>query len=300
MRITIVANPVAGRRGAASLDAPAGALRQAGHDVDVCWSEGAEHCGELAARAAERGAEAVFAAGGDGTISQVMRGVLNTGAALGIIPYGTGNDFCLAAGISQDPLKAARQLAHGRIGRVDVGWVGPDRRPFINIAGIGLDAAVAVLFERLRWPLAGNALGYVAGVVFTVSRTRPAHYRLRIDDAVIETDAWLVPVCNAISYARGMRIAPSARINDGKLDVCVVAGIGRATLLRHLPKVFTGAHVGHPAFRLYEAERVRVEADPPQPVMVDGDPYGQTPMEFGILPGALRMILPAEPGEAET
>ncbi|MFQ6097883.1 MAG: diacylglycerol/lipid kinase family protein, partial [Armatimonadota bacterium] len=286
MRIAIVANPLAGRRRATSVGEVARLIRDAGHEVQVHFSESAGHCRELAAAAAQGGCEVVAAAGGDGTLSQVARGILHTNASLALIPFGTGNDFCLAAGISRDPIEAGKQLVRGCPRPIDVCWVGDKRRPFVNIAGVGFDAAVANVFQRLRWPLAGGTWGYLTAVVLTLFRSSPARYRLRIDNATIVTQAWLVPVCNAISYARGMRIAPGARIDDGKLDVCVVGAVSRPELLRNLRRVFAGAHTQHPAFSHYQAEHVHIEADPPQPVMVDGDPYTHTPVEFGIMPGA--------------
>ncbi len=225
-----------------------------------------------------------------GTLCEVVNGLVGTDATLGVLPLGTGNDFARAVGLAGDIDLAARTLLHGEERLVDLGLV--DGRYFINIAGCGLDAAVAARVNRgFRW-LRGTS-AYVAAVLQTLATYRAAPIRLTIDGKTVQMRAMLCCIANTESYGGGMRIAPDARIDDGLLNVCVLREAGIIEFLRAFPKVFHGTHVSHPKFWTGTAKDVVVESDRPLPVLIDGDVSHTTPLHVTVAPGALRVMLPA-------
>lgn len=293
MRYRIVVNPTAGR-GSAGRRWPAVAaeLDRWGLDYEPHFTTGPGDATEVAQRAAGEGFDAVVAAGGDGTLTEVVNGLVGTGRPLGLLPLGSGNDFARAAGIGPDPLGAARLLANPVPRLVDLGRV--DGRHFINVASAGMDAEIVrTMNEDLRY-LRG-AVAYVAATVTTLFRFRPAPVRLELDGVVHELEAVLVAVANGQYYGGGMKVTPRAVLDDGLLDVCVLGALGRLEFLRAFPSVYRGAHLAHPKIRTYRARRVvlRPAGERALLAQADGEIIGSLPQEFVVEPAALTLLGPA-------
>lgn len=267
----------------------------ADHSTHALWeiqqTAGPGHGTELAAQAVAQGANVVVAAGGDGTLGEVVNGVAGAGVPVGLLPLGTGNDCARHLGIGTDLLSGLHTLLHGKSHRVDLGKAGD--RYFINIAGCGFDAAVAQRVQQ-GWRRLPGTLAYIGAVLHTLLTFTPVRMRLTLDDTPRELRALMCSVANASSYGGGMRIAPHARMSDGLFDVCVIAEAGRLEFLRTFPSVFRGAHLDHPKVQIYRAQRVSVQSDPPVPVLIDGDVRGCTPVEFRICPHAVQMLIPPD------
>jgi diacylglycerol kinase (ATP) len=162
------------------------------------------------------------------------------------------------------------------------------------VAGSGFDAEVNRLANRL--PLRGRAR-YVSAVLALIGRRTPAHFTLDLDGTAVETDAWLVATANAPGYGGGMRVAPTARMDDGLLDLVVIAGMSRQTFLRAFPGVFAGTHVTHPAVTIHQAKRATLRADRPTWMYADGEPVGLLPVTCTVVPGAIdALAAPGAPG----
>jgi diacylglycerol kinase (ATP) len=247
----------------------------------------------LAAEAARAGVSLVVAVGGDGTLNEVVNGVMPLRAeypvTVGALMTGRGRDACRNLGLARDPGRAARRLAEGRVVALDVGlarWPGGCRY-FLGSAGAGFDAVVA---ERAG--ARGGRLIYPRAVLTGLRDYRPIEIAVRLDDA----DAWAGPaasvvVCNGAWFGGGMRIAPGARPDDGLLDVVRLGALGRLELARWLPTVYWGGHLANPRISLRRAARVRVDAPAPLPVQLDGEPGAHGPLDIEICPGALRLLV---------
>jgi diacylglycerol kinase (ATP) len=248
--------------------------------------------GVLASEAAAEGAEVIIAAGGDGTLNEVLQGVMGTDAALGLIPLGTGNDFARALtgyGTLEDAVATA--LA-GTPKAIDVGrWsCAGGQGYFINIAGCGFDAAVA---ERINCGfryLRGTS-AYIAAVAQSLASYRAAEIRLLVDDEEFSERIMLCAVANATSYGGGMRVAPEAELDDGLFDIVTVREISRTGFLRAFPSVFKGAHLTHPKVSLRRGSVVSIEGERSLPVLADGEVVGKTPVRFELLPRAVRFMM---------
>jgi len=293
----VVLNPAAGRGTGArrredleALLAAEAATRRCPFAWRILETRAPGDAARLARAAAADGADLLVAAGGDGTLSEVVNGIAGSGVRLGIVPLGTGNDFARELGVHASLGRSVHTLIHGVPRRVDLGRAGD--RWFINVAGCGFDAAVAARVNRGFRRLRGTT-AYLAAVCLELCRLRPTGIAVAVDDRTIEMRGLLCAMANSPSYGGGMRIAPDARIDDGLLDVFLLAEAGRLEFLRAFPRVFRGAHVNHPKVTLLRARRVAVETASPLPVLIDGEVWGTTPMQCHVVPGAIEVMAPA-------
>jgi diacylglycerol kinase (ATP) len=277
-------------------------------------------------RALREGYETVAVVGGDGTLSETARGFfeftekeiftppapINPKASLAILPAGTGDDFArglMGRRASLDEwLARLTAYCHRKDERgvrtVDVLWArttdaltAGSVRSFVclNAATIGIGAevaaSVAAQSEFLR--RAPGELRFALAAVVALKRWRERKVTIRIEENSFECATNLIAVTNGTHAGGGMNFSPEARLNDGMLDVVTACGISRGELLRELPRVYRGAHVSNPKVRIARGARIRIETGKPEdamPIEADGDVRGHTPVEFQIMPAALRVI----------
>jgi diacylglycerol kinase (ATP) len=290
--IVVVANPTAGRgKAGRRIGTATSILRElrVEHEVRVAGSP--TEMEEVCREAGEQGAEIVAVLGGDGTVSCAANGLVGTGAALAVLPAGTGDDIARALGAGSftaavrllaNPSTAAIDLARVRAGEID--------RCFVNIAGAGFDSEVNETANAMSLRLGGTGT-YVAALVKTLSRFTPARYDLTIEGEPLRVDAMLVVVGSGISYGGGMKVLPHASMTDGVLDLCVVEALSKGAFLRAFPKVFRGRHTTHPKVRMLRATSVTIEANRGVQVYADGERVGPLPASFEVLAGALPVVV---------
>lgn len=297
-RIAIVLNPAAGRgRAGRLLPALKRLIREVADrasptqraDWEILQTSSGGQATEIAAQCAQSGFDVVAAAGGDGTLSEVLNGIVGASSVLALLPMGTGNDFARTVGLDGSLRSAVETLFSGVRKPIDIGLV--HGRYFLNVAGCGFDAAVAETANRgPRW-LSG-APAYIAAVVRTLPRFRAADACLTIDGRRCSGRIMLCSVANARTYGGGMRIAPDARIDDGLFDLCILAEASIHEFLLAFPRVFSGRHATHPRITMARAARINIETQPPVPLLIDGDVRGTTPAEFTIIPAGIDFLFP--------
>ena len=288
--LALLCNPSAGGGRAARILPRA---ERALHDLGVRFhtevTRDLDHARELAQRAAQDG-EVTVTLSGDGLIGCVV-GVLRRfpGALLGILPGGRGNDTARALGIPAEIRAACAVIAGGVERDLDIGEV--EGRSFIGIASLGFDSDANRIANAA--PSRLGRLVYAYGALRALAAWRPARFELRLDGAPLSSTGYSVAACNSPCYGGGMRLAPGAELDDGLLDVVLIAAHSKRSFLATLPKVFTGAHVDYPAVRILRARELHVDADRPFAVYADGDPIGATPATIRVVPRALRVLVPA-------
>jgi diacylglycerol kinase (ATP) len=301
VRWTAVVNPSAGRgRTRKLLPRLTSALARADLDVEVVVSADLDDARKLARVAldADRG---VVACGGDGLVSELAGLVADADGVLGIVPTGAGNDFARHLGIDhRRHLDAISVLEHGRVTTVDLGRAeavdeegGNSTRWFASVANTGFDSEANRWANDVQWA-SGTTL-YVLAVVRTLAVYRPHRFRLSVDGAEREVEAWLLAVGNGRCYAGGMMITPDAELDDGQLDVCMVGPVSRPEFLWSFPKVFRGTHVHHPAVHMQRGREVVIEsldASVPIELYGSGERIGPLPARLEAVPGALRVMVP--------
>jgi diacylglycerol kinase (ATP) len=295
-RLTVVVNPTSGR-GRAARVLPEVEHRLAALGADVVVSDGPEHAQEIARKAAEDGAEIVVAMGGDGMVGMVGAALIGTGAALGLVPTGTGNDFAVALGYDRKrPEAAVAFLDRPAFLEIDAGlirWTGGERH-YVNVAGTGFDSDVTETANRMRTRVQGTAK-YVAAVFKTLPGFRPGRFEVRVDGTAHTLPGMLLAIGNGVSYGGGMKITPGASLTDGLLDATVIGAMSKPQFLANFPKVFRGTHVSHPKVTTLRGKSFEVSADRDLEVYADGEHVGPLPATFEVVPKALRVVVPPAP-----
>ena len=299
-RWLVIVNPASGRPdGGAGWRAIERALRDAGVAFDSIDTRRAGHGDELARQALLAGRRHIVAVGGDGSVNEVVHGIMNAGLAdtrevtLAVAPTGTGNDWSRSLGITRDPRVIARSIAGGRtmlhdVGAIDFPGRELPRRWFINVAGAGYDAYVT---ERVPRPVP-TAFTYLKIALSGLAQYRAPEFRITADGATIEGRQLLAFVANGHFCGNRMHVAPTARMDDGLLDVLAVRELSLLQALPKLAKLYGGRILGDPAVRHLRAARVRIETEPTAAIQADGQIVGDTPAEFSLLRQSLRVILP--------
>ncbi len=296
MRITVIINPVGGTRpdrGGARARLAARLLETRGHRVDAVETAHAGHAGDLARQAVARGAALVFAWGGDGTVNEVGAALAFAETPLGIIPSGSGNGLARALGISPRPDAAITEALEGQDRRIDVGELGG--RLFLNVAGVGLDALVARRFNARAGGRRGLATYVTISLRALIDHT-PQEYAVAFDGERVRRSLDLLVLANAPEYGNGVRVAPDARLDDGRLDLVmmadarpVVVNLWRAgRLLRGTLDHARGISTGW-------VESLRLSAATPIAFHVDGEAVaGGADLEARVHPGALSVRVKRE------
>ncbi|WP_083958576.1 diacylglycerol/lipid kinase family protein [Herbidospora mongoliensis] len=282
--ITVLANPAArGGRGMRRLAPVLARLRATGLPVSVV--SGASPGDTLEqARAAVRGRPSTLVAcGGDGLVHLAVQAVAGTGVPLAIIPMGTGNDIAADLGVPRDPLRAADLVTGGVPRVIDAATAGD--RWFAGVLACGFDSRVNERANAMTGPAK-----YVIAALQELREFQPIPFRITVDDGpAVEVEAMMVAVGNTRSYGNGMKICPTARPDDGLLDVVVLKAVSKAAFLRTFPKVFLGAHTKHPAVEIHRAVSVTLEA-PGVIAYADGERVGPTPLTCTARAGALTVM----------
>ncbi len=286
--VCLIVNPHAGGgRAMRLLPGVEAALRGMGRSFRVEPTVSMEHARELARGARDAG-EIVAAMGGDG-ITGAAAGELRDGAGvLAILPGGRGNDFARKLGIPSDPVEACELLESGVERRVDLADAGGTA--YLGILSAGIDSDVQVIANSTRLPLGTNV--YVYGALRALASWKHAWWTVEIDGEELGFSGYSVAVANSGVFGGGMYLVPDASLEDGLLDVALIAAHGKVHYLRGLPRIFKGTHVDDPAFRLLRGREITFRADRPFTAYADGDPVAALPLTVRVLPGALRVVTP--------
>lgn len=296
---SFLVNPSSGGGAAPEAVVPvARLLREAGASVDVTYSPGPHAMLELVGAAVDRG-DVVVSVGGDGMVSSLAGLVAERGGTLGLVPAGRGNDFARMLGLPADPEGQARTLLEGAVRRIDllaVTGLGSTRRLVAGSVYAGVDARAAEIVDRATW--LPRKLQYPYAALRSLATYRPGRYVVSVDGVEHEYAAATVVVANSAYYGSGMKIAPAASLEDGRLDVVVIEAASRVGLMRSLPKVYDGGHVDLPEVTVLSGTRVelRGSARSPIPAGGDGEPLGPlpaldaAPAVLEVVPGALAVL----------
>ena len=273
----------------------------AGLEGDALISERRGHLGELAREAALAGAGLLVVVGGDGTLHEVVNGLdgLPETPPLALIPRGTGGDFVRTFGITGDVAAAARIALEGDTLPIDLGrvtyraWDGHEATAlFANVASAGMSGAIAQRANDTSKALGARA-SYLWATFAVFARWSAVETRLTVDGETRSGPMFDVVVANGRFFGGGMKMCPDALPGDGLLDVVTIGDVTRRDLVVTMPKIYRGTHLPHPRAEALRGRVVTIETDEPVPVELDGEQPGTTPARFEVLPGALRLRVPA-------
>jgi YegS/Rv2252/BmrU family lipid kinase len=287
----LLVNPSsAGGRTRELLPAAERALQQKGIGYRLVFTTGLEHGCEEAQAAAEEG-EVVVVMSGDGLVGQVGGALAGSGASMGIIPGGRGNDLARVLGIPAEPDAAAALIAAGHTREIDVGEVNGTR--FLGIASCGFDSDANRIANETR-RIKGN-LVYAYAALRALIAWKPATFTLLVDGERKVVTGYSVAAANSKAYGGGMYAFPDAELDDGLLDVGATGNVGKIRFVRGLAKIFSGEHQELLEAQIWRAAEVEIDADRPFAVYADGDHIADLPATVRLLPRALRVIVPRLP-----
>ncbi len=291
-RLLLIVNPSSGSgRGAELLPEVERQLRARRLDFGTLVTESLEHGVQEARSAVERG-ETPVVMSGDGLIGQIGGALAESGATMGVIPGGRGNDFARVLGIPDEPAEAVSILAQGHSRRIDVGEV--NGRRFLCIASIGFES-VANRIANETSVLRGGLVYFYAGLR-TLASWKPATFSVRLDgDPAMSFEGYSVQVANSRAFGGGFFIAPNAELDDGLFDVVTVGDSGKLAFLSGMPKAKKGQHLDREQVKVLRASEVEVTADRDFAVYADGEHLADLPAKLRVLRGALNVIAP--PGD---
>jgi YegS/Rv2252/BmrU family lipid kinase len=292
-RVLVVVNPISGRgRALRAAERFLEAFRAEGGAAEETRTAAAGEGTRRAAEAVAAGYDAVVAVGGDGTVNEVLQGLDGTGVPVAILATGTANVLARELGIPFDPRAAARVAALGRPRTVDVGEARTTagERRFLCCAGAGFDGAVVRGVAEAR----KARLGFRGWVKPLWREIRAYDFpALRVSvDGVPSPAATLAVVCNTANYGGFFTLIPGADPGDGALDAFLLDARRRRSFFRYLWGAWRGTLPGERDAATVRGRTVRIEADRPVPVQVDGDPFGTTPLDVSLRPGAARVLVP--------
>ncbi len=300
-KIKIILNPMADRANAWKI---ANDLRPIINDYGYAeWSGTVypTHATELARQAGEQGFDRIVAIGGDGTVHEVVNGIMQLPKirrpVLGIVPVGSGNDFAHAVGVSMQSDRALTRALNGKPSSVDLGLMTDEhgrREYFDNTLGIGFDAVVTIRSHRL--PVVRGFLMYLTAVIQTILLNHdPSLMQIVIDDHKVEQSNLLLTLCNGPREGGGFLIAPHARLDDGLLNYAMIRKVSRLMMFRLVPEVMKGTHGNFKQVTLGTCQNMTVQADRPMYIHSDGEIYTSfgsnlRKVTFQVQPDALRVV----------
>jgi diacylglycerol kinase (ATP) len=290
--IAIIINPISGgvrpAEARARAELASAIVDRHGDPAEVFVTERAGHARDLTRAAVARGSRLVMAWGGDGTINEVASALAFGEIPLGIVPAGSGNGLARQLGVKRQPADAIRLAIAAQPRRIDLGELGD--RLFVNAAGVGFDAQVASRFNE-----SGGRRGLMTYALITAKTLRtyePPEYTITTSDGSVRLRAILVTAANSAEFGNGACIAPGARVDDGLLDLVVIAERSRLQTLIGLPRLFNGTVNQVPGCSIRRVTRATIESDRPMTFHVDGEPVtGGTTLLLRIHPAALNVCV---------
>jgi diacylglycerol kinase (ATP) len=307
MRVLVILNPYANHHQAIGKSSSVeSALSEAGLEYNIVRTQSRGDAQRIAASAS--GYDAVVAAGGDGTVNEVVNGLLSVAyegpsQPLGILPLGTGNDFSDMAGLPRELMSAADVIARGNVRQIDAGIVsfsiddgdGPKKwhsRYFDNSCGVAMEPSVALEVERMT-RLSGN-IRYVVGVLRGFLKLKAWHMQIHWDGGCFESPTLLLSVANSPRTAGLFNIAPQASMDDGLFDVIFAPDMPKLEVLTILPRLVKGSHVNHDKITTLKTTRLWIKSDPGTPLHVDGEIITESAkiVNYQMLPGKITLLSP--------
>jgi diacylglycerol kinase (ATP) len=288
--VHVVINPASGRP-KPILHIPNSVFNQAEVDWDISLTKASGDAERFTKQAVADGVDIVAAYGGDGTVMEVAQGLLGSSVPLAILPGGSANLMSVELGIPKELEKAAQIAAdpESPTRQVDVGLLGENY--FLLRVGMGFAARKVAYADRSLKNRFG-VLAYSAAAVKSIKDTKSAHYRITLDGKQVETDGVTCLIDNAGNMGiQGFQPAKDIRVDDGLLDVLLLGSKGVGNLVTS-GAALLDANKSELLIEHWQARQITIEVDPPQPVQVDGEMVGDTPVSAELLPGALKVIVP--------
>lgn len=299
MKVKIILNPYANRWGAREkAGAVEAAFKAAGIHYDLTITDKPLVGTEAARTAVLDGYDAVVAAGGDGTISELVNGLIQANPAaptvpFGIVPIGSANDFSKMVGLPGDIDGAVQVIVAGHTRPVDVGQIQLPGRVhyFNNNSAVAMEPMITL--EHIKIQRISGELRYYVALLKGVIKLKAWQMRLTWDDGRYEGPTYLLSVCNS-PRTGGFMMAPGALVDDGRFDFVLAPEVSKVAVVAILLRLLKGTHIEHPKVTFKRTSRLTIESRPGTPLHADGEILGTavSPITYQVLPGKLTLLSP--------
>ncbi len=257
-------------------------------DVRISFTERVEHAFLLAKAAVKDQYDIVVAVGGDGTVNEVAKGVLNSNVIMGIVPFGSGNGLARTLKIPLNPVKAVKVF--NNYSSIQIDSASLNNHFFFNMAGSGFDATISHQFANLK---SRGFSGYVKTTFKELSSYKPENYTIHFDGKTITEKAFIVSVANSSQYGNEAHIAPHADVKDGLLDLVIVKPFPWYTFPSLAIKMFTKTAHTSSYVQIFKAKNIVIERASKSPIHIDGEPHmEEAKLSIQIIPLSMNIIVP--------
>ena len=237
----------------------------------------------------EKGYERIIAVGGDGTVHEVVNGIVGSKAVLGVIPAGSGNDFVRSINDSKEAEQYILDTIYGKVKTIDLGIC--NDRYFINMASIGLDTQVAIGTQKTKKYFSGS-LAYLVSALLTIFSYKGWDLSIQIDGESFHTKTLLTAIANGKFYGGGVLPTPDAQLDDGYFDICHVDHMSKGKMFRILPKYIKGKHKDIKEVRLVRGKKIIISSNNPFPLNLDGEVSITNKAHFKLMENSIDIIVP--------
>jgi diacylglycerol kinase (ATP) len=287
-KILFVVNPISGGKNKSGFQALViSNLDHTKYEPTILFTEKPGHACDITRDALQKGFKKIIAVGGDGTVNEVANLLINTDAALGIIPFGSGNGLARHMGIPVSPAKAIASLNTAKIKINDVGTL--NGMPFFSVSGIGFDAHIGKIFATLK---GRGFVGYIKAVLTEFANYKSQNYKITMNGQTIEKNAFLITFANGSQYGNNAYIAPKALVDDGLLDVCVLKPFPVYNMPGLALRVFNKTADKSKYLDTLKGNVITVLREQEGPIHIDGEPFETgKEIKIGIIPASLNVLV---------
>ncbi|MEH6304999.1 diacylglycerol kinase family lipid kinase [Olivibacter sp. CPCC 100613] len=286
-RIQFLINPISGGKSKKGFERLARKyLNDELFDASFTITERAKHASELTKQAVREQVDLVVAVGGDGTINEIAKELLNTTTPLAIVPEGSGNGLARYLGISSEVSQAIAKINKGNIITIDSGLI--NGKAFFNVAGMGFDALIS---DRFAENMTRGPVGYLKIVLKEISRYKPQEYTICIDGKKIQREAFMISIANSPQYGNNAYIAPGASVDDGLLDVCIIKQFPLIQFPVMIYHLFSRTAHQSDYVEIIKGKQILIERPRKGPVHLDGEPLTlDKNLSIEVLPSSLNVV----------
>ncbi len=289
-----IVNPAAGKgKGLKLIPEIRKILTEKKQEYGIEITERPGHAQELARIHGGKGESRIYSVGGDGTLNEVLNGMVGMDSSLAVIPCGSGNDFIRSLTSRWSIEDIVERTIDGSEKSIDV--IKVNERYFINIASVGFDAEVVYNARKIKKiPGLPGSVAYILGILSTVFKYGGSHMHINIDGNRIDKKLLLTAVANGRYYGGGMLPVPAARIEDGLIDICTVDAISKVKILAFFPKLIKGTHGDMKEVSFYKGKRVEIASNHDMTINTDGEVIRGQEIVFEVIPKGVRIIVPKD------
>ena len=283
MRTRFIINPISGTGKQKCIE---DYIRRHLNNFDIVYTEKSGDATVLSIKSVEEGFDSVVAVGGDGTVNECVLGLVNTQTSLGVIPCGSGNGFANHIGMKRKIEEAIIQLKNTHIQQVDTCTV--NRKPFVNVSGVGFDAHIASLFDNLK------ERGFInyAKLILNELNYKPQNYTLKYNYSQKEVTAYLIAFANASQYGNDAKISPLADFQNGLLDIVIIKKFPKWKIPFFLLRMIRGKTHLSKYVKIIQCKEIQITTNKTL-LHLDGEPFTtDNPIDIKVVPKSLKILIP--------